>query len=98
MALQRRGAWVSRRLQPTAQARRAILQKQEDLMASIEIEKLSTDERLQLIEDLWESLTETPEGVPLTASQRAELDRRLDRLERDGPTGMPANEALSRYD
>jgi putative addiction module component (TIGR02574 family) len=98
MALRMRNAWEDRRLPPTAQDRRAILHKWEDLMAIIEIQKLSTDERLQLIKDLWESLTEIPEGLPLTASQRAELDRRLDRLERDGPTGMPANEALSRYD
>ena len=39
-------------------------------MAIIEIQKLSTDERLQLIEDVWESLTEIPEGLPLTVSQR----------------------------
>ncbi len=48
----------------------------------IDIEKLSPEERLQLIEDLWESLRARPETVPVTDGQRAELDQRLDALDR----------------
>ncbi|MBN2205331.1 MAG: addiction module protein [Thermoleophilia bacterium] len=48
---------------------------------AIDIDKLAPDERLRLIEQLWESLREHPEAVPVTAAQRAELDRRLDELE-----------------
>jgi putative addiction module component (TIGR02574 family) len=36
--------------------------------------KLSPSERLLLAQDLWDSLT--PEDVPLSDSQKAELDRR----------------------
>lgn len=48
----------------------------------IDIDKLSPDERLRLIDDLWDSLRATPEAVPITQAQRDELDRRLDEAER----------------
>jgi putative addiction module component (TIGR02574 family) len=35
-------------------------------------------------------------AVSLTATQRAELDRRLDDLEREGPLGIPWNEVARR--
>ena len=62
----------------------------------IDIEGLTRDERLELIERLWESLTSTPEMIPLTNAQREELDRRLDELDREGPVGIPAEELLGR--
>jgi len=49
---------------------------------AIDIEKLAPEERLRLIEELWESLREQPDDVRLTTAQRAELDRRLDELDR----------------
>jgi len=62
----------------------------------LQIEKLSTEERLRLIEQLWESLRATPEAIPLTDGQRAELDRRLDELDRGDVEGIPWNEVLRR--
>ncbi len=62
----------------------------------IDIGSLSVDERLQLVEKLWESLTATPDTIPFTAAQRAELNRRLDDLERDGGVGIPWEEVVSR--
>jgi len=53
-------------------------------------------ERLQLLEELWESLSATPEALPLTFAQREELDRRLDDLDREGPIGIPWEEVLRR--
>ncbi|HUL76976.1 MAG TPA: addiction module protein [Vicinamibacteria bacterium] len=53
----------------------------------IRIESLSTDERLNLLERLWDSLSTTPADVPVTPAQRAELDRRSDALGRDGAEG-----------
>ncbi|MBZ0204637.1 MAG: addiction module protein [Ignavibacteria bacterium] len=38
--------------------------------------KLPDSEKLELIEDLWESLSK-PEEIPLTDEQKEELDRRL---------------------
>jgi len=61
---------------------------------ALEISKLTPAERLQLVEELWESLCDTPEAVPLTEAQQAELDRRLDDLEHEGPTGVPWDEVV----
>jgi putative addiction module component (TIGR02574 family) len=41
-----------------------------------EIQSLSVSDRLQLIEEIWDSLVETPEAVPVTDAQRKELARR----------------------
>ncbi len=62
----------------------------------VQIEKLSTEERLRLIEQLWESLRTTPEAIPLTEPQRAELDRRLDELDKGDVEGIPWDEVLRR--
>ena len=40
---------------------------------AIDIEKLSSEGRLRLIEDLWESLRTRPDAVPLTRAQQDEL-------------------------
>lgn len=61
---------------------------------SVNVEDLTTEERLRLLEDLWNSLSQTPEAIPLTQDQREELDRRLDDLEREGPVGIPWEEVL----
>jgi putative addiction module component (TIGR02574 family) len=62
----------------------------------LDIGALTPEERLGLLEQLWDSLATHPEAVPLTPAQRTELDRRLDDLERDGPVGIPWDEVLSR--
>ncbi len=56
---------------------------------AIDISKLTRDERLRLLEELWESLRGTPPSVPLTDDQQRELDRRLDDVDREGPVGIP---------
>lgn len=61
---------------------------------AINIDDLNPEERLRMIEELWDSLSEQPESVPLTDEQRQELDRRLDDLERSGPEGIPWEEVL----
>lgn len=56
--------------------------------SALNISELSRDEKLELLDRLWESLGQDPEALPLTISQREELDRRLDELEDEGPTGL----------
>jgi putative addiction module component (TIGR02574 family) len=65
-------------------------------MAAIDIAQLTPEERLELLERLWDSLSETPEHVPMTDAQQEELDRRLDELDREGPVGIPWSEVLDR--
>jgi putative addiction module component (TIGR02574 family) len=61
---------------------------------ALNIGDLTPEERLRLIEELWDSLDEKPGTVPLTNAQREELDRRLDDLERAGPEGIPWDQVL----
>lgn len=63
-------------------------------MNTIDIAKLSPEERLELLEQLWDSLS--PEAIPMTEAQQEELDRRLDELDREGPIGIPWNDVLDR--
>ena len=45
-------------------------------ISAIDIEKLAPEERLRLIEELWESLRTQPEAVPLTPSRRCGQESR----------------------
>jgi putative addiction module component (TIGR02574 family) len=65
-------------------------------LSEIDIATLTPEERLDLLEQLWESLTPTPDAVPLTDAQRAELDRRLDDLDREGSVGLSWDEVIDR--
>ena len=65
-------------------------------MSTIDVTRLSPEEQLQLLDQLWESLSANPDAIPLTDAQREELDRRLDDLDRDGPVGIPWEEVLAR--
>ena len=67
---------------------------------ALDIERMSPEERLELLEQLWDSLRKTPSSVPLTDAQEQELDRRLDDLEADiesgAALGIPWDEVLQR--
>lgn len=45
-------------------------------MPNDEIARLPVEERLRLVEDIWESIRASPDELPTTDAQRAELDRR----------------------
>jgi putative addiction module component (TIGR02574 family) len=53
---------------------------------------LSPEERIQLAEELWDSLE--PADVPLSDDLGADLDRRLERHRRDPGRGRPADDVL----
>ncbi len=48
-----------------------------------EITQLSTAERIQLVEDIWDTIATQPEEVALTEAQTQELDRRLEAYKQD---------------
>jgi putative addiction module component (TIGR02574 family) len=64
-------------------------------LPALNLNSLSPEEKLRLLEEVWESLATDPAKVPLTDWQRRELDRRLDEVEREGPTGIPWDRVLS---
>lgn len=43
-----------------------------------EINRLPLEERIKLVEDIWDGIAATPEAVPVPDWHRAKLDRRLD--------------------
>jgi len=47
-------------------------------LAKAEILSLSVSERIQLVEDIWDMITEVPEKIELTYLKKSEIDRRLD--------------------
>jgi putative addiction module component (TIGR02574 family) len=57
-----------------------------------EILQLSVDERIQLVQDIWDSIAAVPEAIQLTDAQRQELDRRLAEYEKDPDEGIPWEE------
>lgn len=61
---------------------------------NVNVSELSSEEKLSLIGELWDSLEATP--VPLTDAQRSELHRRLDLLDAEGPTGSSWDEVERR--
>jgi putative addiction module component (TIGR02574 family) len=51
--------------------------------------ELSVSERIQRVEDLWDSIIVVPESVQLTEAQKQELDRRLDAYHKNPDAGSP---------
>ena len=56
---------------------------------ALNLDDFSPEEQLDLLEEIWERLSQHPEGIPLSDAQRSELDRRLDVLENDVRAGRP---------
>jgi putative addiction module component (TIGR02574 family) len=59
------------------------------------LRKLPLEERIRLVEDLWDSIAADQSALPLTPDQRAELDRRLDAYEADRDAGRPAEDVIA---
>lgn len=51
-----------------------------------EILQLSVAERVQIVEDIWDSIAQNPEELGLSEAERAELDKRLENY-RQNPDG-----------
>ncbi len=58
-------------------------------LAKAEVLSLSVSERIQLVEDIWDSIAEFPEAVSLSDEMKVELDRRLDAYHRNPDEGSP---------
>ncbi len=63
----------------------------------VDISELSVSERIQLAEDLWDSiLAEGNADVPLSESQKQELDRRLELHRQNSQQGSTWKEVKQR--
>jgi putative addiction module component (TIGR02574 family) len=50
---------------------------------------LSVPERIQLVEDIWDTIAEVPDEVDLSTEQMAEIDRRLEAYHLNPEEGSP---------
>jgi putative addiction module component (TIGR02574 family) len=64
-------------------------------MNTATLSKLPIEQRLHLVEELWDSIASDQGALALTAAQREELDRRLDAFEIDGNLGRSAEAVLT---
>ena len=63
------------------------------LSSLIDIEKLTPDQRLDLIGELWDSLDHSP--IELAEDVRALLDQRIAEMEQDPSGGLSLDEVLA---
>ena len=66
------------------------------MVANLNIDALTRDERLDLIEVLWDSLDPSTDHLHLSEEQRQELDSRIEEMDRDDSLGIPWDEVLNR--
>jgi putative addiction module component (TIGR02574 family) len=60
------------------------------------LQDLPLEERLKLVEDLWDSIAAEEGGIPVTEAQRRLLDERLNEFELDGEPGELAHVVADR--
>jgi putative addiction module component (TIGR02574 family) len=59
------------------------------------LKQLPVEERIRLVEDLWDSIAADQQALRLTVEQKAELDKRLDAYEIDKNQGRLAADAVA---
>jgi putative addiction module component (TIGR02574 family) len=61
-------------------------------MKDLGIDRLSVEERLALVQEIWDSIAADADQVPLTEAQRRELERRLAAHQADPTAVVPWEE------
>ena len=54
-----------------------------------ELLELEISERIKVAQAIWDSIAEIPEAVPVSDTDREEIDRRLDAYYREPDAGKP---------
>ena len=60
-----------------------------------DILRLPVDQRIKLVEDIWDSIAVESGAVQLTSAQRQELDRRIEDYKNDPSGNIPWEEIKS---
>ena len=61
-----------------------------------EVLQLPVSERIRIVAAIWDSIVDSPEPVELSDEQKAELDRRLEALEKNPDEGSSWAEVRAR--
>ena len=59
------------------------------LLESLGIDRLSTDERIELADAIWETIDVDLDAAPFTQAQQDEIDRRLEAHRRNPSAAIP---------
>ena len=59
------------------------------------LKELPIEERIRLVEDLWDSIAADQNAIRLTDAQKEELERRLNAYKVDQNRGRPAAEVIT---
>ena len=62
----------------------------------MKIREVPVNDRIRLVEDIWDSIAEEQEVLVVSDERRRELDRRLEAYRLSGDPGVPALEAVER--
>lgn len=65
-------------------------------LKTLGIDQMSVAERILLVEEIWDSIAVEEAGVPLTESQRQDLQRRIAAYEADPKAGSSWEEVKAR--
>jgi putative addiction module component (TIGR02574 family) len=61
-----------------------------------EVETWPIDDRIRLVQDVWDRLVDQGDEPELTEEMKAELDRRIEELDHNPAAGLPWNEVKAR--
>lgn len=64
--------------------------------SAADVLQLPLPERLQLVEDIWNSIADAPEALELTAEDKLLIDQRLEERRRNPGAGSPWEEVYAR--
>jgi len=65
-------------------------------VAMADVVNLSVAERIQIAEDIWDSVIEVPDAISLTEDDKLVLNQRLDAYHKDPSEGSPWREVKER--
>lgn len=61
-----------------------------------EVESWPIDDRIRLVQDVWDRLVDQGHEPELTEEMKAELDRRIEEMDRNPDSGVPWEEVKAR--
>ena len=64
--------------------------------SAADVLELPVSERLQLVEDIWNTIAEAPEALELTEDDKRLIDARLEAFHRNPNSGSPWSEVYTR--
>ena len=64
-------------------------------MKRLGIDKLGVEDRLALLDEIWESISQDTAAIPVPAWHEAEISKRLAAFEADQDRGRPFEEVIA---